>query len=32
MVEQALVANSAVSPQAGPGEVENYIPSNINMR
>ncbi|XP_047018191.1 bcl-2-interacting killer [Ictalurus punctatus] len=32
MVEQALEASSAISPQAGPGEVENHILSDINMR
>lgn len=32
MVEQALVENSAISPQAGPGEVENHILSDISMR
>ncbi|TSK13254.1 hypothetical protein Baya_0128 [Bagarius yarrelli] len=32
MVEQALQASSAISPQAGPSEVENHILSEINMR
>ncbi|XP_058273749.1 bcl-2-interacting killer [Hemibagrus wyckioides] len=32
MVEQALQVSSAISPQAGPSEVENYILSEINMR
>lgn len=32
MVEQALVASNAISPQAGPGEVENHILSDSNMR
>ncbi|KAM9468371.1 bcl-2-interacting killer isoform 1-T1 [Clarias gariepinus] len=32
MVEQALEVSSAISPQAGPGEVENHILSDANMR
>ncbi|MCJ8743364.1 hypothetical protein PDJAM_G00093180 [Pangasius djambal] len=32
MVEQALEASSAISPQAGPGEVQNHILSDDNMR
>ncbi|KAI5094044.1 bcl-2-interacting killer [Silurus meridionalis] len=32
MMEQALEASSVISPQAGPGEVENHALSDINMR
>ncbi|XP_047659658.1 bcl-2-interacting killer [Tachysurus fulvidraco] len=32
MVEQALQVSRAISPQAGPSEVENHILSEINMR
>ncbi|KAI4876052.1 hypothetical protein NFI96_030102, partial [Prochilodus magdalenae] len=31
MVEQAHEANRAISPQAGPSEVENQTPSDVNM-
>lgn len=32
MVEQAHEASSAISPEAGPSEVESHTLSNINMR
>ncbi|XP_037395036.1 bcl-2-interacting killer [Pygocentrus nattereri] len=31
MVEQAHEAGSAISPQAGPSEAENHMPSDIDM-